>query len=248
MLSDSNGNYSLSGVGGGSYIVAQVVQTNWVQTQPLFPTVYSFTTQSGVNLVGLNFGDHASPALNPVQVIDNGQPGYAETGPWSTANGGFNGSNRVAKTLRASGGVSSTASWDFNGVAPTSYDVYVTFAGKTGYSNSAAPFTVFDGGTSLGTQSINESILVTQSQGGRAQGSYGGVGWLELGTFSISSGELKVVLTNSANGNFVDADGILIIAHGNAPHFLVAGGVAPPSATPDVARRLPRSEGTAVPS
>ena len=38
VLTDSNGNYSFTGVGGGSYQVAEVVQTNWVQTQPQFPT------------------------------------------------------------------------------------------------------------------------------------------------------------------------------------------------------------------
>ena len=56
--------------------------------------------------------------------------------------------------------------------------------------------------------SINESILVTQSQGGLDQGSYGGVGWLELGAFTISStATSQVVLSNLATGNFVDADG-----------------------------------------
>ena len=75
-----------------------------------------------------------------------------------------------------------------------SYDVYVTFGSKSQYSR-AAPFAVYDGGTSLETQSINEGILVTLSQGGRAQGSYGGVGWLELGTYAITGTELKVVLS-----------------------------------------------------
>ena len=87
----------------GSYEVAEVVQTNWVQTQPLYPTVYTFTGKSGHNLTALNFGDHASPALSPIAVIDNGQPGYSETGSWSTAVGGFNGTNRVAKTTHGSG-------------------------------------------------------------------------------------------------------------------------------------------------
>ena len=41
---DSNGNYTFTGVGAGSLSVAEVVQTNWVQTQPLYPTVYTFTT------------------------------------------------------------------------------------------------------------------------------------------------------------------------------------------------------------
>jgi hypothetical protein len=145
-------------------------------------------------LAALNFGDHSAPLLNPTQVIDNGQAGYSETGAWNMVVGGFNGSNRVSRTV-PSNPATATATWDFTGVGNALVDVWVTYAGKGGYS-SAARFTVFDGGTSLGTQSIDESILVTQSQGGRAQASYGGVGWLELGTFAISSGEVKVVLAN----------------------------------------------------
>ena len=61
---------------------------------------------------------------------------------------------------------------------------------------------------------INESILVTQSQGGLNQGSYGGVGWLQLGSYSISSGTLDVMLSNKASGHFVDANGILIVPQG----------------------------------
>ena len=130
VLTDSNGNYSFTGVGGGTYQVAEVVQTNWVQTQPLYPTNYTFTSKSGLNLSALVFGDHASPALSPVAVIDNGQPGYAETGSWSTAVGGFNGTNRVARTTKAKV-PTATATWNFTGLAPGSYFVYITYAGKS---------------------------------------------------------------------------------------------------------------------
>ncbi len=220
VLTDSSGNYSFSGVGGGTYLIAQVVPTNWVQTQPLYPTVYTFTTQSGQNLLALNFGDHASPALDAVAVIDNGQPGYSENGTWSTAVGGFNATNRVAQTVRGSGHTS-TASWSFAGLAPMTYFVYVTFASKTSYA-TAAPFSV----NGSAAQSVNEAILVTQSQGGRDQGSYGGVGWLKLGTYAPASGQLKVVLTNLASGNDVDADGFLLVADGALPHVAIAGNSA----------------------
>ena len=209
VLTDSNGNYSFTGVGGGSYQVAEVVQTNWVQTQPQFPTNYSFTTHSGVNLTALVFGDHASPALSPVVVIDNGQPGYSETGSWSTAVGGFNGTNRISRTARGKT-PTATAEWSFTGLAPASYQVFVTFAGKPNYA-TAAPFSVLDNGIALGTVNLNESILVTQSQGGLNQGSYGGVGWLELGVFASSDGNLEVLLNNLTNQNFVDADGVLLV-------------------------------------
>jgi methionine-rich copper-binding protein CopC len=240
VTTDANGNYAFTGVAGGSYQVSEVVQSNWVQTQPLYPTSYSFTSKSGHNLSSLNFGDHASPALSPSAVIDNGQPGYSETGSWNTAVGGFNGTNRVAKTEHASGHTA-TATWDFTGVGSGLWQVWVTFASKSNYSQ-AAPFTVYDGGTSLGTTDLNQSILVTSTAQPQSQGSYGGVGWLELGTFTISSGELKVLLSNMASGNFVDADGVLIVADPPAPAFAQPGaltssaslalGVVPAAAAP----------------
>jgi hypothetical protein len=219
---DAKGKYSFSNVNNGTYHVAQEVQVNWVQTQPLWPTFYTFTAQGGVNVTNLTFGDHYSPALSPAAVIDNGQPGYSETGTWTTKVAGFNGDNRVAIT-HPSAGTTATATWDVTGVDSTQYDVYITYSGKAGYS-TAAPFTVYDGGSSLGTKSINEAILVTQAHAGFTEGSYGGVGWLQLGVYTISSGELKVVLGNHANGGFVDADGVLIIKHGAGPGNVVTGG------------------------
>ena len=73
---------------------------------------------------------------------------------------------------------------------------------------------MLDSGTTLGTVNINESILVTQSQGGLTQGSYGGVGWLELGQFTSSDGNLEVLLSNWQLGKFVDADGVLLVPVG----------------------------------
>jgi hypothetical protein len=212
-----------------------------VQTQPQYPTYFTLTTQSGLNISAVVFGDHASPALTPSAVIDNGQPGYAETGSWSTATGGFNGTNRVAKTLRA-GGAAASATWTFTGLSSGTYEVFITYAGKSTYS-SAVPFTVYDGAKSLGTTKVNESVLVTTTPGqGFTQGSYDGVGWVELGTFSISSGTLEVLLSNSATGNFVDADGVLLVPVGAPP--MVLGAVSAPALSGE---SLNTSIGTAAP-
>ena len=228
---DMNGNYSFETLFPGTFEIAEVVPSGWVQTQPQFPTFYTLTTQSGLNISAIVFGNHASPPLTPSAVIDNGQPGYAETGAWSTVTGGFNGTNRVARTARAGG--AATATWTFTGLSSGGYEVYITYAGKSAYS-SAAPFTVFDGTTSLGTTNVNESGLVTLTPGqGFTQGSYGGVGWVELGTFSITSGTLEVVLTNSAIGNFVDADGVLLVPV-SLPAVVIGGGPASSVASPDI--------------
>ena len=110
---------------------------SWVQTQPLYPTNYSFTTKSGLNLSALVFGDHASPALSPTAVIDNGQPGYSETGSWSTVLGGFNGTNRAAKTTNGKA-ATATAAWNFTGLATGQYYVYITYAGKSTLRDSGS--------------------------------------------------------------------------------------------------------------
>ena len=232
VFTDANGNYKFDGVGlGSSYQIAEAVPAGWVQTLPLYPTVYSFSAQGGINLSALNFGDHAAPALDALAAIDNGQAGYSESGTWYGVVGGLDGTNRVARTVH-SGKATARATWDFTGLSSSNtYDVYVTFGSKS-IESTAAPFTVYDGTTSLGTQLLNESIPVTMAQAGRAQGSYGGVGWLELGSYSITGTELKVVLSNLASGSYVDADGVLLVRHGTGAPSHTSG--ASPSNTSDL--------------
>src|SRR5262249_35147765 len=135
------------------------------------------------------------------------------------------GTNRHAATTTKKQ-PTATASWTFTGLGSGPWDVYVTYFGLSGYS-TAAPVTIYDGVTKLSTTVVNESILGTQSHGGRAQGSYGGVGWLALGTFiPIQSGTLEVVLGNNASGSKVDADGVLIVNRGAAA--AAALGIQPP--------------------
>jgi hypothetical protein len=213
-LTDANGDYDIEGLGPGTYRVTEVVPPGWVETEPT-GGYYVVNVTTGANITGLVFGDHASSLLNPVAVIDNIQPGYSETGSWSTVVRGYNDTSRVARTLRPSG-QSATATWTFTGLPKgTTYFVYVTYAGKSTYS-TAAPFSA-NGGTAV---KVNESILVTQSQG-LAQGSYGGVGWVEVGNYAASAGgSLKVVLSNFAAGNYVDADAVLIVPDGSAAAVL----------------------------
>jgi hypothetical protein len=152
--------------------------------------------------------------LNPFASINDGGPGFSQTGTWTTATGGFDGDNRFAETAKGKKNTA-TATWDFTSVPASTYSVYVTFVGQDKFSKKA-PFTVYDGSTALGTFKLDESNLVTDTKGGLTQGSYGGVGWVLLGTFSISSGELQVSLVNGTNGKFVDADGALIVQSGAA--------------------------------
>jgi protocatechuate 3,4-dioxygenase beta subunit len=216
-VTDASGNYKFSAVGPGAATVSLGEVPGVVQTQPVYPTIYSFLAHSGSNLSSLNFGAHSSPALDPWAVIDRGQPGYTETGIWSTVVGGFNQSNQSARTVRAAQ-PTATASWTFAGLSPDDhYDLYATYSSRAGNS-TAAPFVVYDGNTRLASPFIDESIRVTNSQNGRAQGSYGRVGWIELGhNYQTRTGTIRVVLSNnSQDGTFVDADGVLLVRHVSA--------------------------------
>lgn len=113
---DANGNYAFSEVPAGTFEVGEILQQNWVQTQPFYPTLYTFTPRSGTNLNDIVFADRYAPAVNPSAVITNGQPDYAETGSWSTALGGYGGTSRVASTTAGSS-PTATASWTFTGLA-----------------------------------------------------------------------------------------------------------------------------------
>ena len=122
------------------------------------------------------------PALSPTAVIDNGQPGYAETGTLEHGPGRFQRHQPRRRDDRWQGR-------DGHGLLElhrSGRRLSTTSTSRTrarARTATAAPFSVLDSGTTLGTASINESILVTQSQGGLTQGSYGGVGWLELGAY-----------------------------------------------------------------
>ena len=55
--SDANGNYEFDNLFPGTFTVEEILQAGWTQTQPVNPNYYQFTTQSGLNETGLNFGN-----------------------------------------------------------------------------------------------------------------------------------------------------------------------------------------------
>ena len=56
--SDANGDFEFDSLFPGTFVVEEIVQSGWTQTQPVNPNYYSFTTQSGLNETGLNFGNY----------------------------------------------------------------------------------------------------------------------------------------------------------------------------------------------
>ena len=74
-VSDANGNYEFDNLFPGTFIVEDVLQTGWIQTQPVSPNYYAFATQSGTNETGLNFGNFKSGTFTgtvPLPVFGTG--------------------------------------------------------------------------------------------------------------------------------------------------------------------------------
>jgi hypothetical protein len=134
-------------------------------------------------------------------VVNSSGPNYTQVGSWSAAGGGgVGGSYEFAPA----GNGSSTAVWQVG--VPTlggSYNVQVTWVP---FSNRAtnAMYQVFDGNTLLATVPVNQQLSPSGT-------SSNGIVFQSLGIFKISTGPLRVVLTNNANG-FVIADAIKVDA------------------------------------
>ena len=78
--SDANGNYEFDNLFPGTFIVEEVLQSGWTQTQPVNPNYYSFATQSGLNETGLNFGNFSTGTFTGTVYNDLNGDGIHEPG------------------------------------------------------------------------------------------------------------------------------------------------------------------------
>jgi len=171
---------------------------------------FNFTIQASVSDV---------PPPPAVQIIDNGDAGFMTTGGWTRWGGqGFQGDVHEALP----GPASTEARWTFDNLVPGTYIVAATWSA---YSNRAtdAPFTIYDGATSLVTQQVNQRLAPSgfSSDGGT---------WQPLGSVAIQGNSLIVALGANANGR-LNADAIRIervsiSVLGSSPPMSVAGGTA----------------------
>jgi hypothetical protein len=138
-----------------------------------------------------------SASVSDTQVIDDGDIGFSQAGPWtSVTTSGFEGDLRVTST-----GQAAVASWTFN-VTPGRYRVSATWAPASNRATNA-PFTVFDNGNTEATLTINQQ----QAPDDLADE---GVFWEDLGgPYDIAATTLVVTLSNIANGQVV-ADAVRI--------------------------------------
>jgi hypothetical protein len=212
-----DGSFKIANVAPGTYTLAQVLQSDYIQTSPAPPGTLSVTVAAGDNISGETFGVHFAPVLSPVAVRDNSQAGYYHYGVWTVNAGGFDGTNAVANPTTSS---TASARWTLD-VPSGTYDLWTTWVG--GGSNATnAPYSIYDGFTHLSNVAVNQRVAPIDGQ-------YGGMLWRDLGTFMVTNGRVTVALSASgADGNIV-ADGVLLV-----PAVTLNAAIAPPSppATP----------------
>ena len=60
-ITDANGNYAFTGLAAGTYIVAEVHQTDWQQTFPQSPGTHLVVVSDGGTIENVDFGNHRQP-------------------------------------------------------------------------------------------------------------------------------------------------------------------------------------------
>jgi hypothetical protein len=140
-----------------------------------------------------------------IQIVDNGNVGFSKVGNWPYSTGqGYGGDVHYS----ALGSGSDLARWTFT-VTPGRYRVSASwFAHANRASN--APYTVFNGGTALGTVRVSQKVAANDF-------SDAGVSWEDLGgPYDITGNTLVVELSDAANG-YVIADAVRIEAQNTPP-------------------------------
>ena len=130
-------------------------------------------------------------------VIDNGTSGFTDGGGWSNYwQDGFCCGEYYAGT---------TATWQVTGLPSGTYEVAATWAPNGSWSSNTH-FSVYDNATLRGGANANQQVAGSDFTFSR-------MGWKNIGSFSITSGTLKVVLDSSSGGSAV-ADAVYIKKQG----------------------------------
>jgi len=134
-----------------------------------------------------------TPQTGKGAAVDNTTFGYRDYGAgWATVNGaGVGGSYRV----HAAAAGAEYAVWTLSRPAGGTYQVFTTWVADPANATNAA-YKVYNGGTLLATVAANQ-----QARPGTL--SMDGTPYLSLGTYAFSTGVLRVILTDAANGNVV---------------------------------------------
>ena len=120
--SDANGNYEFDDLFPGTFIVEEVLQSGWTQTQPVNPNYYEFATQSGLDETGLNFGNFSPGTFTGMVYNDLNGDGTQEPNEPGLAGWTIDLLNQ-AGTLVATTTSNSTGQYTFTDLAPAVYTI-----------------------------------------------------------------------------------------------------------------------------
>jgi len=212
---DSNGNYSLAGVGPGTYTVAEVLQTGWLQTFPAVPGSHSVTTTSGGTEANQNFGNFQAAAISGEVFVD--QNGDGVLGGSDTGRQGWT----IQLLDPGTGAVLATQTTDANGnysftVLPGTYRLREL--GQTGWEQTTtnpSDITVSSGGTTAG---VNFGIFQLAVIAGTAFQDFNGNGLLDGNDTGLPGWTIQIV--DPVSGAILNSQ----VSDGNGNYSMVAGG------------------------
>lgn len=144
-------------------------------------------------------GSYAAPSIDVTvtdTLIDNEDPGFSVIqGTWTLQNAQSQASYQRDHRTHAAGTGTAIVRWEFTGLSLGDYDVLVTWLGDAANATNAR-YQVFDGGAS-------EGIFLLDQQGEPGGAVWDGRPWQSLGSFLITSGTLRVELSDLASGTIM---------------------------------------------
>jgi len=173
-------------------------------TYHLTPVESDWASRLGAAAVVTDTATSSGPPPPPiVTLIDQTDPGYTEEDigaiDWTTVHNSH--SYGSYQRRQNGGGFGDKAYFTFENLPAGNYEVFATWGKK---SNNApnTPFTIYDDTIQVGFRRRNQKKHPKDAW-------IEGVRWAQLGLFPISSGTLKVMVSDNANG-YVMADAIRI--------------------------------------
>jgi hypothetical protein len=150
---------------------------------------------------------------SPDITVPNGLCTFTGTN-WST--GQSIGNYMLGRHETYSGSVSDAATWKLDWLAPGTYDVEAFWSTYSGYASNAT-YTLYDGTSRLGAVAVSQRVAPAGGQSVTAPNTVSYT-FQSLGTFTINSGTLRVVLTAQGDGGVV-ADAVLVRPTGSTPRI-----------------------------
>ena len=207
---DSNGDYSFSGVGPGTYSVAEVLQSGYAETSS--PSTYSLTTTGGQDVSGLDFGNFQQWSVSGTLFEDSNQDGTLDHGDPVLSGWTVHLLNSSTQII-ASDTTDSNGLYTFSGAGPGTYTIEAVL--QAGYVQTTPASGSFSIIASSGAQFSGENFgvykvvslavsgLTTAPSSGLQSSESLVVEWTETNTgtsAAIGSFYDQIVVTNTTTG------------------------------------------------